>query len=458
MNQLKKINFKNLSNFFPRQNEALELTKVFDYVLYGGTLGGGKSRWIRWTPLFWLLKWFEKGITGVRVGVFCEDYPSLNDRHLTYIKSEFPQWLGKYNEQRHEFTLDAEYGGGTIAFRNLDDADKYVSVEFALIAVDEINRNSFEKFSILRRRLRWPGIDRPKFIGACNPIGEVWVRDLWVDRIFSKDLAPLKSQFHFLESMPQDNPYLPQSYYDSLTTQDEKFVDAALKGNWHAYDTFMDKDGFINIVNANLVSSAQVDEPCHTDIKVLLIDPAAGGDESSIVLASETCREVLFSQPLEDTMSLVSLAVKFFDERDCIKGVIDGTGLGKPIGHRLKELGYDFAMIDFGEKADKEERFKNNKAELYWQEKEWLQKGVKLVKHDRWNEWNNIKYKISSDGIIELESKDRLRRRGVASPDVLDASVMFNALDIPAIRKRRNIERFGSPIFNDNIKNNIWKK
>ena len=153
------IKFTELAGFFPKQKEAQEASKRFKFVLFGGSVGSGKSRWLRWMMVYWLIKLFSKyQIRGIRAGLFCEDYPSLNDRHLTKIKFEFPNWLGTYNEARKEFTLNPEYGEGIIAFRNLDDPQKYLSVEFAVMGIDEINRNAKSVFDMLRSRLRWPGI------------------------------------------------------------------------------------------------------------------------------------------------------------------------------------------------------------------------------------------------------------------------------------------------------------
>lgn len=446
--------------------KALEFSEVFDFLLYGGTLGAGKSRWLRWMAAYWLMKWYEEtGIPSIRAGIFCEDYPALNDRHLTYVKEEFPSWLGRFNEQRHEFKFEREYGGGVIAFRNLDDPEKYLSVEFAFEGMDEINRNTFETFNKLRRRLRWPGIENPKFAGACNPVGEPWVRDMWIDRIFPDELREVKDQFYFVEALPSDNPYLPKSYYDSLATQDTTFIKAALEGDWHAYDVFMDKDGYMPIISSNVIRDAQTASPDdHVGIKVVCVDPAAGGDESAIDLCSETVKEVVFSQKLIDTMVLAGLAVKTARDRGASVIAIDKTGLGKPIYDRIKELikddpDIDILGVDFGDKPDDELQFKDNKAELFWQDKLWIMKGGKLVKHSRWNEWNNIKYKVSSDGIIELEPKDRLRKRGAPSPDVLDAGVLFQAVDLERIKKKIRIKRSGGQApFRDNIKDNLWKK
>src|SRR3990167_10858727 len=97
------VGFSKLSGFFPKQLEALEASKRFKFTLFGGSLGSGKSRWLRWSAVYWLMKYYSKyNIRGIRAGVFSEDYVSLNDRHLTKIKYEFPSWLGKFNERSEE--------------------------------------------------------------------------------------------------------------------------------------------------------------------------------------------------------------------------------------------------------------------------------------------------------------------------------------------------------------------
>src|SRR3990167_4566196 len=108
-----EVSFTALANFFPKQLEALKASRRFKYVLFGGSVGSGKSYWIRWSSVYWLMEYYSKyGIKGINAGVFCEDYPSLNDRHLKKVRHEFPAWLGTFNESKHEFTLAPEYGSG----------------------------------------------------------------------------------------------------------------------------------------------------------------------------------------------------------------------------------------------------------------------------------------------------------------------------------------------------------
>src|SRR5258708_8686721 len=114
-NESEAVNFSELSGFFPKQMEAAMASRRFKFTLFGGALGSGKSRWLRWMAVYWLMDyWARYNIKGIRAGVFSEDYPSLNDRHLSKVKYEFPGWLGKYNEAKHEFTLRPAYGSGIV--------------------------------------------------------------------------------------------------------------------------------------------------------------------------------------------------------------------------------------------------------------------------------------------------------------------------------------------------------
>lgn len=209
------------------------------YTLYGGAAGGGKSYILRWGLIWLLIDWFIRtGIKGIRVGLFCEDYPSLDDRQISKIKMEFPEWLGSYKESNHEFTLNDELGGGVICFRNLDKPSKYLSSEFAAIAIDELTLNSRDVFDFLRMRLRWTGINDTKLIAATNPGGKghMWVKDLFIDRNFTKEMQPFADKIAYIQARTSDNPHLSQNYIDVLNTLPEKLRKAYLEGDWNIFE------------------------------------------------------------------------------------------------------------------------------------------------------------------------------------------------------------------------------
>src|SRR3990167_1980479 len=280
--KVEEVKFSELTHFFPKQLEALRASKRFKFVLFGGSVGSGKSYWLRWTCVYWLMNYHERyGMKGIRAGLFCEDYPSLNDRHLSKIKYEFPPWLGTWNEARKEFTLSPEYGSGIIAFRNLDDPSKYLSVEFAIIGIDEINRNPKSTFDFLRSRHRWPGIKDVKFLAGCNPMGEAWVKNMWVKRLFGPDEKE-QYEFVFVPALPTDNPHLPIEYYKSLESLPENQRKAYLEGNWDAFDEGVDEKGYIRLITDRELQAALTSETEQSGYIIGGIDPAAGRDSSDL--------------------------------------------------------------------------------------------------------------------------------------------------------------------------------
>lgn len=230
----------------PRQLEFLRAADTHKYTLYGGAAGGGKSYILRW----WLLRFLlhagvVHGVRNVKVGLFCEDYPTLKDRQLSRIVHEFPKALGQFVETATEglvFKLKPELGGGMLLPRNLDDPSKYNSVEFAALAVDELTRNDEKMFHELRKRLRWPGFPKGfkfPFAAGTNPggPGHAWVKKFWVTE--PKDLPPeLKSvehEFAFVQAKASDNPHNPESYYADLLTLPDDMRRAYAEGDWDLF-------------------------------------------------------------------------------------------------------------------------------------------------------------------------------------------------------------------------------
>lgn len=448
------IDLVEYAHFFPKQEEALKASSRFKFTLYGGSVGSGKSYWLRWAVIYWLMRMSaETGIKGIRAGIFCEDYPALNDRHISKIKYEFPEWLGTYSGQQHEFTLNPKWGGGVIAFRNLDDPSKYLSVEFAIEAVDEINRNNFSTFVELRKRLRWTGIKNVKFLCACNPIGEAWVKNMFVKRLFPTEERE-QYEFIYIPALPTENPHLPPEYFKGLESLPERQRKAVLEGDWDAFSESMDEHGYLRLISDNELQHAITDESEHSGYKIIGVDPAAGGDNSAIVLKSVNLQEVLFNQKLNDVMDLCGVVADCYRRHRVAMIVVDKSGVGQGVYDRLKEMGFETRGISFGEKADKDNEFYNLKAELHWKQREWILTGGKLKRDAGFNEFEIVKYKIK-DGRVIIQPKEELFRSGLMSPNVVDASVLTQFVSTQSIRNSIQIKgRQG--IMSDKILD-IWR-
>lgn len=238
-----------IAKFTPRQMEAIKAldSGLIKFLLYGGALGGGKSYFLRWCAARLLMRYFLlKGLTWVQVMLACEDYPSLKDRQLTKIAREFPEWLGTsvadHKDYGRCFILSPEYGNGVVCFRNLDDASKYQSAEFAAILVDELTKNDYDSFTFLRTRLRWPGLTdiECQFIGGTNPggIGHGWTKQFWMDKVFPDEFirpTDYRSQFAYIPSKADDNPHLDPGYWAMLDTLPLHIRKAFRDGDWDIF-------------------------------------------------------------------------------------------------------------------------------------------------------------------------------------------------------------------------------
>jgi len=237
--------------FTPRQREAFDVTKRKKYTLYGGAGGGGKSFWLRWFLVVFLISVFKKyGLKRVETGLFCEDYPALQSRQISKIVTEFPEWLGTWHGTLREFRLHEQWGSGIIRCLNLDDPGKYRSAEFGAMGVEELTLNERPVFDNLIWRLRWPGLEHCKFAAGTNPtgIGHLWVKKLWVDSDFRHEPEALKPEyFGYVRAKATDNPHLHPSYFtETLGSLPEHMRKALMDGSWDViegqYFTEWDQD------------------------------------------------------------------------------------------------------------------------------------------------------------------------------------------------------------------------
>src|SRR3990172_6571461 len=123
------MNFSELCKFTDMQWKATELADSHRYFLYGGRRGVLKSYWLRWYGLRRLLKWAGCGIRNVRIMLACEDFPTLTDRQISKVRTEFPLWLGEVRTSKIDgfaFHLKPQYGGGRMCFPFLYFPYKYL--------------------------------------------------------------------------------------------------------------------------------------------------------------------------------------------------------------------------------------------------------------------------------------------------------------------------------------------
>lgn len=137
----------------------------------------------------------------------------------------------------------------------------------------------------------------------------------------------------------------------------------------------------------------------------------------------------------QDTMTSAGWGARFLlDRRGAL--AIDDAGVGGGVTDRLREqrLPGQVLGVNAGERPDNDpdDRFSNLRAQLWWSAREALYRGeISLQRLDEpiyqrlRAELTAPSYRFTSSGKIMVESKEEMRKRGVASPDAADAFCLW---------------------------------
>jgi len=247
-------------------------------VLYGGAAGGGKTA----LGCLWIIE-------------MCQKYPKsrwmMGRAKLKTLKKttlntffELAHTLGitdtfNYNSQSNIITFN---NGSEILLQDLflypsdPEFDSLGSLEITGAFIDECNQIVLKAWQIVLSRCRYKlkefGLI-PKMLGTCNPAKN------WTYNKFYKPNKDNRLVDHrkFVQSLPTDNPHLPESYLESLLTLDKQSKQRLYYGNWEYDDdpaTLIDVDSISDYFNPIHILS--------TGDKFMTIDVARKGKDNTV--------------------------------------------------------------------------------------------------------------------------------------------------------------------------------
>lgn len=156
------------------------------------------------------------------------------------------------------------------------------------------------------------------------------------------------------------------------------------------------------------------------------VDPARFGDDRTSIIRRKG-REAfnLESFKGKDTMEVAGIVARLIPAESPARVFVDVGGLGAGVVDRLRELGFSRIVeaVNFGSKAIDEGKYRNKRAECWGEMKKWLSEPpVRIPDSDSLHgDLIAPGYKFDSNSRLELEPKDSIKRRGLASPDEADA-------------------------------------
>jgi len=209
------------------------------------------------------------------------------------------------------------------------------------------------------------------------------------------------------------------------------------------------------VIPLDLCESAKAREvECNTSAPIVWgLDVARFGDDST-ALAKRRGNHQL--EPVrewwgKDTMQTTGLIKAEYDsapEEKKPKAInVDVIGIGAGVVDRLKEMGLPVVGVNVAEaesiRSGAELSFNRLRDELWWRGREWLEaRDCKLAEDDETiAELTTPTYSFLSNGRIQVERKDDMKKRGVKSPNRADAWLLtFHDGGFPANARRGPIK------------------
>lgn len=162
---------------------------------------------------------------------------------------------------------------------------------------------------------------------------------------------------------------------------------------------------------------------------IIGVDPAIGdSDRTAIIRRKGRLAYKLESFRNHNTMELAGRIANAIKEESPVKVYIDCIGIGAGVVDRLREMGFGCVEgVNVARSANDKTRFKNLRAELWWEMRDWLtqEMSVQIPDSDELHgDLCSLGYKYTSNQLLQIEGKDQLKARGMPSCDTADALML----------------------------------
>ena len=160
--------------------------------------------------------------------------------------------------------------------------------------------------------------------------------------------------------------------------------------------------------------------------KILAIDVARFGDDRTVVgVRQGRCFRILAKLRGLDTVETASRVIASIQSERPDAVVVDGDGLGAGVCDQLQHRGYSAYEFHGGARAYDRHKYFNRRAEVWGLMADWLKAGAQIPDDPELEvDLTGPQYGYSNQQQIQLEKKDDMKARGLASPDLGDTLAM----------------------------------
>jgi len=216
----------------PKQSEAFALAESNNILLYGGAIRGGKSYFLILYAFTLAFKYPKSRWLFLR-----ESMPTMRATLMRsfqeFIDNGFHQYIQNFNQQTYTITLNngSQFLFMSESYDTDKDLNRFRGLEINGAFIDEVNEIQEVTFDkIIERAGSWfHSPDCPiKIIMTCNPTTN-WVKRRFYDKWKNKELP--KGQA-YIPAKISDNPYIPDSYIESLKSMPRYQYEVFVEGSW----------------------------------------------------------------------------------------------------------------------------------------------------------------------------------------------------------------------------------
>jgi hypothetical protein len=199
------------------------------------------------------------------------------------------------------------------------------------------------------------------------------------------------------------------------------------------------------LIQPTIVTKARKTKCFGSGPLIIGVDPARfGDDKTAIIRRRNRAAYGLKTYAKRSTMEIAGIVNTIIKEEKPAQVAIDVGGLGAGVVDRLIELGHEDIVvpINFGSSALDPERYINRRAEMWWKMNEWLLGDMPVMIPDLDSLHSDLcapRYSYDSNTRRQLESKQKMRARGVRSPDSGDALALTLAEPVIIIEEDESI-------------------
>ena len=387
--------------------------------------GTGKT-----TSQAWIVMWFLVCFEDVKIPCTASSQGQLRD----VLWSEVALWHGKMPEWwKSQIVVSGDrvvvrgsektrFAVARTAGKDNPDALQGFHAKNILFMIDEASGVFDKVFEVAEGALSTKGA---RVVMCANPTrltGYFYEshhknRDLWRRLHFSCEDSPLANEGDYIKNM------------EKQYGRDNDVFRVRVLGDFP-------NAAFNQLIPLDIIEAGQarwrdmVEKPDRFMPKIIGVDVAPyGGDRSAIFFRQGIYSKLLWQNVGDDDVQIAGRVAEYAKEHDADAIFID-QGAGSGVASVLRQSGFQPVLVPFGSKP-LDTRYLNKRAEMWGLMRDWLRDGGAIPdSEDLRDDLVGPLYFYSMAGKLQLEKKEDMKKRGLASPDLADALALTFAMPV----------------------------